>query len=390
MTPEESIALVKANLAEVLNPEIIDDVILNQKRPLKVYWGTATTGRPHCGYFVPMVKIAELLAAGCEVTVLLADLHAYLDNMKAPFELIQQRVKYYELLIKSLLRAVGVDISKLRFVQGSSYQKGENYTMDRFKLEGMTRISVAQKAGAEVVKQTDDPFLGGLTYPLMQALDEEYLDVDVQLGGVDQRKIFTFALENLPKIGYKVRAHLMNQMVPGLGEAQKMSSSEPDSKIDLLDTADLVGKKLKKAVCVPKKVEGNGVLAFIEHVIFRVRSLKSGGNPTFTIERRDEEPLVYSDIAKLKADYEQDIVTPQTLKPALTKALNELLDPIRSEFEASEEWKAILELAYPPEVKQKKVKQKKEVDPAKRAAALAAKAQQQLKIDETPGEAAKP
>ena len=49
MSPEESIALIKAHLAEVLNPEIIDDVILNQKRPLKIYWGTATTGRPHCG-----------------------------------------------------------------------------------------------------------------------------------------------------------------------------------------------------------------------------------------------------------------------------------------------------------------------------------------------------
>lgn len=309
MTPEESIALIKANLAEVLNPEIIDDVILNQKRPLKVYWGTATTGKPHCGYFVPIMKIAELLAAGCNVKILLADLHAYLDNMKAPLELIQQRVLYYERIIKSLLKAVNVDLSKLEFVQGSSYQKSEAYTMDRFKLEGSTRISVAQKAGAEVVKQTADPFLGGLCYPLMQALDEEYLGVDAQFGGVDQRKIFTFALENLPKIGYKVRAHLMNSMVPGLGEAQKMSSSEPDSKIDLLDSPEIVAKKLKKAVCVPKKVEGNGLIAFIEHVLIRALALKNGGKATFTVERRDEEPIVYEDIAKLKSDYEADIVS---------------------------------------------------------------------------------
>jgi tyrosyl-tRNA synthetase len=46
LSPKDSIALIKANLAEVLNPEIIDDVILKEKRPLKVYWGTATTGRP--------------------------------------------------------------------------------------------------------------------------------------------------------------------------------------------------------------------------------------------------------------------------------------------------------------------------------------------------------
>ena len=30
-------------------------------------------------------------------------------------------------------------------------------------------------------------------YLTLQALDEEYLDVDAQFGGVDQRKIFTFA-----------------------------------------------------------------------------------------------------------------------------------------------------------------------------------------------------
>ena len=143
----------------------------------------------------------------------------------------------------------------------------------------------------------------------MQALDEEYLDVDAQFGGVDQRKIFTYALENLPKIGYKVRAHLMNSMVPGLGEAQKMSASEPDSKIDLLETPDVVAKKLKKAVCVPKKVEGNGVIAFVEHVIFRAIALKTGGKPSFTVERRDADPIVYDDIEKLKSDYEQDIVS---------------------------------------------------------------------------------
>jgi len=56
---------------------------------------------------------------------------------------------------------------------------------------------------------------------------------------VDQRKIFALAKEVLPKIGYKQRAHLMNPMVPGLAGG-KMSSSDPDSKIDLLDGPEIV------------------------------------------------------------------------------------------------------------------------------------------------------
>lgn len=375
MSPEESITLIKANLAEVLNPEIIDEVILKEKRPLKVYWGTATTGRPHCGYFVPMMKIAELLAAGCHVKILLADIHAYLDNMKAPWELVKFRAKYYERIIKATLKAVHVDISRLEFVLGSSYQFDKEYTMARFKLEGITRINVAQKAGAEVVKQTDDPTLGGLIYPLMQALDEEFLDVDAQFGGVDQRKIFTFAMENLPKIGYKVRAHLMNTMVAGLGEAAKMSSSEPDSKIDLLDKPEVVEKKLRKAVCKPKEVEGNGVIAFVEHVIFRAIALRIEREQHFTVQRKDGEPLVYESIEKLKEDYVADILTPQLLKAALVHHLNELLEPIQAEFAAAKEWQDIEEQAYPAEkVVKKEKKPKDKGDPAKRAAAAAAAA----------------
>ncbi|KAN0122112.1 tyrosine tRNA ligase [Hyaloscypha variabilis] len=373
LSPEDSIALIKANLAEVLNPELIDHVILKEKRPLKVYWGTATTGRPHCGYFVPMMKIAELLAAGCHVKILLADIHGYLDNMKAPIDLVEFRAKYYEHVIKGILKAVGVDLSRLEFVLGSSYQLNKDYTMDRFKLEGITRVNVAQKAGAEVVKQTDDPTLGGLIYPLMQALDEQYLGVDAQFGGVDQRKIFTFAMENLPKIGYGVRAHLMNSMVPGLGEAVKMSASDPDSKIDVLDGPSVVEKKLKKAVCKPKEVEGNGVIAFVEHVIFRAIALNVDREP-FTVQRRDQEPLVYESIQKLKEDYAADILTPQLLKSALVHHLNELLKPIITEHEASPEWQAIALQAYPPpkvEAKVKKVKDKG--DPALRAAAAAAR-----------------
>lgn len=38
-----------------------------KERDLKIYWGTATTGKPHVAYFVPMSKIADFLKAQCEV-----------------------------------------------------------------------------------------------------------------------------------------------------------------------------------------------------------------------------------------------------------------------------------------------------------------------------------
>lgn len=63
-------------------------------------------------YFVPMSKIADFLKAGCEVTILFADLHAYLDNMKAPWELLELRTSYYENVIKTRLESIGVPMEK--------------------------------------------------------------------------------------------------------------------------------------------------------------------------------------------------------------------------------------------------------------------------------------
>lgn len=66
LTPEEKHHLITRNLQEVLGDDKLKTVL--KERDLKVYWGTATTGKPHVAYFVPMSKIADFLRAGCEVT----------------------------------------------------------------------------------------------------------------------------------------------------------------------------------------------------------------------------------------------------------------------------------------------------------------------------------
>merc|ERR1719208_806804 len=248
LSAQEKYDLIARNLEEVVGEDEIDEIM--KTRDLKIYWGTATTGKPHIAYFVPMSKVTDFLKAGCEVTILFADLHAYLDNMKAPWELLKLRTEYYEHVIKAMLTSIGVSLEKLRFVRGTDYQLSKEYTLDVYRLSSQVTEHDARKAGAEVVKQVSHPLLSGLLYPGLQALDEQYLDVDAQFGGVDQRKIFTYSELILPRPGYAKRAHLMNPMVPGL-TGSKMSSSEEDSKIDLLDSAAAVKKKLKKAFYEP-------------------------------------------------------------------------------------------------------------------------------------------
>lgn len=347
LTPEEKSALITRNLQEVLGEDRMKDIL--RERDLKIYWGTATTGKPHVGYFVPMSKVADFLKADCEVTILFADLHAYLDNMKAPWELLELRTRYYENIIKAMLRSVGASIEKLRFIKGTDYQLGREYTLDVYRLTSMITEHDARKAGAEVVKQVEHPLLSGLLYPGLQALDEEYLKVDAQFGGSDQRKIFTFAEKYLPQLGYFKRIHLMNPMVPGL-TGSKMSSSEEDSKIDLLDDPAAVKRKLKKAFCEPGNIEDNGILAFVKYVLFALIQKSEG----FVINRDQQHggDLTFHEYAALESAFAAGEVHPGDLKSAVEKYLNCILEPIRKDFDAPE-LKTLTNKAYPPPGKPK-------------------------------------
>lgn len=344
LSPDEKFQLISRNLQEVLGEEKVKQIL--QERELRVYWGTATTGKPHVAYFVPMSKIADFLKAGCEVTILFADLHAYLDNMKAPWELLELRVQYYEQVIKAMLESIGVPLDKLKFVKGTDYQLSREYTLDVYRLSSIITEHDAKKAGAEVVKQVEHPLLSGLLYPGLQALDEEYLKVDAQFGGVDQRKIFTLAEKYLPSLGYAKRSHLMNPMVPGL-TGSKMSSSEEESKIDLLDSKEDVKKKLKKAFCEPGNIQNNGVLSFVKHVVFPLfgefaikRDPKWGGDKTYS---------VFEEVEK---DFAEEAIHPGDLKASVEVSLNRLLEPIRKKFE-SPELRKLTNTAYPSASKTK-------------------------------------
>ncbi|RWS06688.1 cullin-5-like protein [Dinothrombium tinctorium] len=333
------------NIGEVLGEDRLKEILAT--RDVSLYWGTATTGKPHIAYFVPMSKIADFLKCGCEVKILFADLHAYLDNMKAPWELLKLRTEYYEQVIKAMLESIGVPLDKLIFVHGSDYQLSKEFTLDVYRLTTLTTEHDAKKAGAEVVKQIEHPLISSLLYPGLQALDEEYLKVDAQFGGVDQRKIFTFAEKYLPQLGYSKRIHLMNPMVPGL-TGSKMSSSEEESKIDILDTPEMVKRKMKKAFCEPGNITDNGVLAFVKYVIFPLFG-------QFKINRSDKHggPLLFVDYDAVETEFKEEKLHPGDLKLGVESYINELLNPIREKFK-DPKLQSLVESAYPQPSKAKK------------------------------------
>jgi tyrosyl-tRNA synthetase len=310
---------------------------LSKKKKPTAYIGFAPTGKLHLGYYIPVMKMKDFIDAGFEVTFLLADLHAHLDDLKSPWELLDARSTYYEEGIKALLKSVGGDPKKVRFVKGSSFEKKERYAEDMLRLAAMVTLSRARRAAAEVVRFGEEPKLGGFIYPIMQALDVAHLKADVAFGGIDQRGNYMLARDFLPEIGYAKPVCVFTPLMPGLAGAGKMSASVPQSKIDILDSEKDVEQKILNAFC-PPEVKDNGLLALFKHVIFRLRTkvtverdAKYGGN------------AIFKNYEEMEKAYTGGKLHPMDLKKAAAKEINSLLDAVRKEFKNSD----IVKKAYP-------------------------------------------
>lgn len=341
MEYNERLELICNGLEEIIGKPALSKK-LQSGEPFRIYWGTAPTGKPHIGYLVPLIKIADFVRAGAEVTILFADLHAYLDSMKTSWELLSHRTKYYTMVIQKMLETLGVDLSKIKFVCGSDYQLSKEYMIDVYKFMGKLTVKTAKTAGAEVVKQTEDPLLSGVVYPLLQVLDEIYLNADAELGGVDQRKIFMLSHDHLQKLGYKPVIHMMNKMLPGLDNdpSGKMSSSASDQKeslkIELTESEKQIRKKIGKAF-LPAPDTGMatscGLFQFVQHVIFPMNKLL--GVEFFRIER-DEKwggPIEFELFDEIKDAYLCERLSPQDLKFGIAGWLINVLRPVRELFE---------------------------------------------------------
>ncbi|MBU2638997.1 MAG: tyrosine--tRNA ligase [Nanoarchaeota archaeon] len=326
MGAKAKLELVTRNLQEVIGEDELKEVL--GKKEACVYWGTMPTGSISIAYFFPMMKIADFLKAGLKVKILLADVHAALDGVG--WDILEKRYAYYKEAIITILKTIGVDIKKLEFVKGSELQLNQKYFHDLLKLSTISSVHDCTKAASEVVKLRDNPRLSGLIYPLMQALDEEYLKAEMQFGGMDQRKIMVYAREQLPKIGYKPRIELLNPIIRGL-VGVKMSSSIESSKIDLLDDEAKVKSKINNAECVAGEPD-NGIMALLQYLIF---VMKTDRGEKFVVERPEKYGgnLVYESYDAVEKDFVAKKMHPLDLKNAVAKEINILLKNFRESKE---------------------------------------------------------
>jgi len=313
--------LLSRNAAEVVTEEELR-TLAEDPDGKRAYVGYEPSGVLHLGHLLTANKLIDLQDAGLDVVVLLADVHAYL-NGKGSFEEIRDTAEQ----MKEQFLAYGLDDDQTEFVLGSDYEFDEDYELDLHELELATSLKRAQRAMAEI-QGGETAKVSHVVYPLMQALDIEYLDVDVAVGGLDQRKVHMLAREELPSLGYEKRPAIHTPIVGDLESGEgKMSSSEGIT-ISMEDSAADLDEKVNAAFCPPTRdPEGdlvNPVLELFQYHVF----------PRFeevVVERPDEYGgnLEYGDYESLAADLEAGELHPADAKGALADYLDELIAPGR-------------------------------------------------------------
>ena len=316
MLTEEKLKIISRNAVEIVTEEELKNLIESKEKP-RAYVGYEPSGEIHLGHLMTVNKLIDLQSAGFEIVILLADVHAYL-NEKGDFEEIREIAEYN----KKAFVALGLDESKARFVLGSEYQLEKDYTLDVLRMARITTLNRARRSMDEVSRRKEDPVVSQMIYPLMQALDIAHLGVDLAVGGIDQRKIHMLARENLPKLGYPSPVCLHTPILLGL-DGQKMSSSK-GNYISVKDSEEEVFRKLKKAYCPARQVENNPVIEVMKYHVF----------PRFekVVVERDEKfggDVEYLSFEELARDFESGKLHPADLKAAAAKYLNKLLKNTR-------------------------------------------------------------
>ena len=322
MDIEERLQLIKRNAEEIVTNEELRELLETSDKPT-AYVGYEPSGEIHLGHMMTVQKLIDLQQAGFNIIVLLADIHAYL-NEKGSFEEIAKIAEYN----RKVFIALGLDESKAKFVLGSEYQLDRDYVLDVLRLARITTLNRARRSMDEVSRRKEDPMVSQMIYPLMQALDIAHLGVDLAVGGMDQRKIHMLARENLPKLGYKAPVCLHTPIIVGL-DGEKMSSSK-GNYISVRDPPDVVEKKIRKAYCPAGVVEDNPILDIARYHIFpRFGKLKV---------ERDEKfggDVEYESFEELANDFKSGKLHPLDLKIAVAKYLNKLLVDARKRLEVS-------------------------------------------------------
>jgi len=355
MNIEKKLEVAVRNTIEVITREELAKLLVERER-VKGYIGFEPSGLIHIGWLVWMFKVRDLVDLGVEFYILEATWHAYInDKFGGDIDLIRKAARY----TRRVLEAVGVPETRVKYVDAEELVDSKDYWGILLKLAKNTTLARVKRALTIMGRTTSEAEydFSKLIYPLMQVTDIFYLDLDIALGGIDQRKAHMLARDLAEKLKFKKPVAIHTPIITSIrgpskktaqsGEFEaddvasefKMSKSKPETAIFIHDSPEAVRSKMLSAYCPPRVLEFNPVIEINKHLLFQ--------QPGFVLHV--ERPSQYGGsvdihtISELEEAYLQGKLHPLDLKNATAEALIKMLESIKIRLFSSREAIKLLE-----------------------------------------------
>lgn len=332
------------NCEEVVGIEHVKSIISGGKShsgsdQINAYIGLEPSGKAHLGWMVLAETIDNLLSEDVNVTVLLADWHAWVnDKFSRDMEKISLAADYMSEVFRVLLNfpEEGEGPGQLRFIRASEMMDSGKYWERVLRCSKNMSLSRVRRTFSIMGRDEDssDHDLSAFFYPALQAADIFELQIDIALGGMDQRKAHMYMREVADRNKWVKATCIHTPMLSGLKGAggrmdsydHKMSKSDPNNAILLHDNPKKLGKKIRKAFLEVGN-NNSAIYEIARYVLFpRLGILKVNPKPEFG------QPSEWKDIDSFISAVNDGTVHPFDAKMAISSGLGEVLAPISEYF----------------------------------------------------------
>ena len=223
--------LVLRGVAECVTENELDNLLSKKDSP-RAYIGFEPSGLLHAGSLVPMLKCRELMDAGFEVTILLADWHGYInDKLGGSWDNLNAGVEYQRQMFSVFCPGV-------KFKTANDLVHGEGYWEMVLRVSKASSLKRMRRAlsimGRDEVDGDKD--MSKFFYPAMQATDIYALNADLALGGMDQRHAHMLARDAADKLKLPKPVALHTPLLGSLSGPGRMDT---DAKMSKSDTTGL-------------------------------------------------------------------------------------------------------------------------------------------------------
>ena len=348
---DERISLIMEVGEEVINEEELRELLdwkLKNNKKIYAYDGFEPSGNIHIAQgLLRAINVNKLTKAGITFKFLVADWHAAANQkFGGNLEIIKKVGDFFI----EVWKVCDMDLDKVEFIYASDVVKDPSYWELVLNIAINTSLARVKRCTQIMGRSESDKLAASqILYPLMQAADIFYLPADICQLGLDQRKVNMLAREVAKKLNRPKPVAVHHHMLMSLNKPPdtnltgiertielKMSKSDPDTAIFMLDSQADIKRKINKAYCPPKQIEDNPVLEYCKFILFEriekfliERPEKYGGNVEYKLYK------------ELEKDFQDGKLNPPDLKPAVIKYLNELLEPIRKHFDEDEKAKEL-------------------------------------------------